>query len=137
FGGFFNQGEVCVASSRILVHESLYEAFIDKLVHESSRIKVGDPTLEETEMGPLVSRTHLQKVKSYIDLGKDEGASIHYGGQHPDGGFYQSPVIFTNFHQDMRIVQEEIFGPVITVQPFSNQKEAVQLANGTKYGLAA
>ncbi|WP_226654935.1 aldehyde dehydrogenase family protein [Guptibacillus hwajinpoensis] len=137
FGGFFNQGEVCVASSRILVHESLYEAFIDKLVHESSRIKIGDPTLEETEMGPLVSRTHLQKVKSYIDLGKEEGASVHYGGQHPDGGFYQTPVIFTNVHQEMRIVQEEIFGPVMTVQPFSNQREAVQLANGTKYGLAA
>ncbi|MCA0172186.1 aldehyde dehydrogenase family protein [Bacillus sp. RAR_GA_16] len=137
FGGFFNQGEVCVASSRILVHESLYEAFIDKLVHESSRIKIGDPTLEETEMGPLVSSTHLQKVKSYINLGKEEGASVHYGGQHPSRGFYQSPVIFTNVHQEMRIVQEEIFGPVITVQPFSNQKEAVQLANGTKYGLAA
>lgn len=137
FGGFFNQGEVCVASSRILVHESLYEAFIDKLVNESSRIKIGDPTLVETEMGPLVSRTHLQKVKSYIDLGKEEGASIHGGGQHPDEGFYQSPVIFTNVHQSMRIVQEEIFGPVITVQSFKDQNEAVRLANGTKYGLAA
>ncbi|MYL62143.1 aldehyde dehydrogenase family protein [Bacillus hwajinpoensis] len=137
FGGFFNQGEVCVASSRILVHESLYEAFIDKLVYESSRIKIGDPTLEETEMGPLVSRTHLQKVKSYIDLGKEEGASVQYGGKHPDKGFYQSPVIFTNVHQSMRIVQEEIFGPVITVQSFRDQNEAIRLANGTKYGLAA
>ncbi|WP_273831944.1 aldehyde dehydrogenase family protein [Guptibacillus sedimenti] len=137
FGGFFNQGEVCVASSRILVHESLYEAFIDKLVHESSRIKIGDPTQMETGMGPLVSRNHLQKVKSYINLGKEEGASVHYGGKQPDKGFYQSPVIFTNVHQSMRIVQEEIFGPVITVQSFRDQNEAVRLANGTKYGLAA
>ncbi|WP_347548581.1 aldehyde dehydrogenase family protein [Pseudalkalibacillus hwajinpoensis] len=137
FGGFFNQGEVCVASSRILVHEDLYEAFIDKLLSDTTRITIGDPTREETEMGPLISRDHLKKVESYIELGSQEGATVSAGSSRPDNGFYLSPVIFTNVHQSMRIVQEEIFGPVITVQPFRDQEEAIALANGTKYGLAA
>ncbi|MBN8209757.1 aldehyde dehydrogenase family protein [Bacillus sp. NTK071] len=137
FGGFFNQGEVCVASSRILVHEDIYNAFVDKLVNDTARIVIGDPTHEETEMGPLISRDHLAKVEQYIALGKEEGATVSCGGNSKESGFYLSPVIFTNVTQSMRIVQEEIFGPVITVQSFKDKEEAIALANGTKYGLAA
>ncbi|MDQ0482541.1 aldehyde dehydrogenase family protein [Guptibacillus hwajinpoensis] len=137
FGGFFNQGEVCVASSRILVHEDIYNAFVDKLVNDTARIVIGDPTHQETEMGPLISRDHLAKVEQYISLGKQEGATVSCGGNTKESGFYLTPVIFTNVTQSMRIVQEEIFGPVITVQSFKDTEDAIALANGTKYGLAA
>ncbi len=137
FGGFFNQGEVCVASSRILVHEDRYEAFVDQLINTTAKIQLGDPTREETEMGPLISQDHLSKVKSYIELARKEGATVFQQDGQQRKGYYLSPVIFTNVTQSMRIVQEEIFGPVITVQSFRDEEEAIKLSNGTKFGLAA
>lgn len=139
FGAFFNQGQVCVASSRILVHESMHEEFLKRLSNRLSALIVGDPLDEHTEMGPLISQGHLQKIQDYLAIGISEGANLYFGGEQilENHGFYITPAIFTNVKQDMRIVQEEIFGPVITVQSFSEEVEAIQLANGTVFGLAA
>jgi betaine-aldehyde dehydrogenase len=138
FASFLNQGEVCVAASRILVHENLYDSFIDKLIKRLDSLHIGDPLDEKTEMGPLISSSHLEKVEMYIQLGLQEGAVLLRGGERiKEQGYYLSPAVFVNVHQDMRIVQEEIFGPVITVQRFKNDKEAIELANDTIYGLAA
>jgi betaine-aldehyde dehydrogenase len=139
FGAFFNQGQVCVASSRILVHESLHEEFLKRLSDRLRTLNIGDPLDELTEMGPLISQGHLQKIQDYLAIGISEGANLYFGGVRiPENhGFYITPAIFINVMQDMRIVQEEIFGPVITVQSFSDEAEAIQLANGTVFGLAA
>lgn len=137
YGGFFNQGEVCVASSRILIHESIYSSVIDRLKEKMTLIKIGNPMDDTTEMGPIISKSHLEKIKSYLSLGVEEGATLIGGQEVGHSGFYLHPAIFVDVHQNMRIVQEEIFGPVLTIQSFQNEEEAILLANGTKYGLAA
>lgn len=139
FGAFFNQGEVCVASSRILVSEQIFESLIDRFIQLTENIKVGDPSLEETELGPLVSASHLANVQSYVEIGKREGARCLIGGYavEQNTGYFYQPTVFVDVTQDMRIVQEEIFGPVVTIQSFKNEDEAIKLANDTKYGLAA
>jgi betaine-aldehyde dehydrogenase len=139
FGAFFNQGQVCVASSRILVHHSLQQSFLQSLSERLSKIQIGDPLAESTEMGPVISEGHLQKIETYLRLGIKEGATLFTGGERVPGksGYFITPAVFTEVNQNMRIVQEEIFGPVITVQSFKDQDEAVALANGTAYGLAA
>ncbi len=139
FGAFFNQGEVCVASSRILVSEQVFEPLKERLVQRAQNIKIGDPLSEETELGPLISASHLAKVQSYVEVGKNEGARCLIGGKALDQqpGYFYQPTVFVDVTQDMRIVQEEIFGPVITIQSFKDEDEAIKLANGTKYGLAA
>lgn len=139
FGSFFNQGQVCVASSRLLIHQHLQSEFLKRLTDRLSRIIIGKPLDESTEMGPVISLAHLQKMEEFIQLGQLEGATLLTGGQRADeeNGYYMTPAVFTNVNQEMRIVQEEIFGPVITVQSFTDEEEAIALANGTKYGLAA
>lgn len=137
FGGFYNQGEVCVASSRILIHKRIYQIVIDELQEKVQTIKIGNPLDEATEMGPIISKEHLEKVKAYIKLGVEEGATLLTHHEDYELGYYQRPTIFTDVKQGMSIVQEEIFGPVITVQSFQSEEEAVSLANGTKFGLAA
>ncbi|MFC0560357.1 aldehyde dehydrogenase family protein [Halalkalibacter alkalisediminis] len=138
FGAFFNQGEVCVASSRILVHENMYKPFIKKLIDKTKKIQLGNPLKEETEMGPLISKEHLEKIESFIQLGKEEGATLEVGGERiGQKGFYLTPIIFTDVTLEMAIVQEEIFGPFCVIQSFSSEEEAIKLANGTKFGLAA
>lgn len=138
FGSFFNQGEVCVASSRLLVHENIYEEFIAELLEKVKNLKIGDPLKEETDFGPVISEQHLRKIEDYIKIGKAEGAECLYGGERVGSkGLYITPVIFSNVNQNMRIVQEEIFGPVVTIQTFNTEQEAIELANGTRFGLAA
>jgi betaine-aldehyde dehydrogenase len=138
FGAFFNQGQVCVASSRILVHERLQDTFLERMSERLSNLKIGDPLDESTEMGPIISKNHLERIQKFIDIGSSEGATLYCGGaQIFDKGYYMKPAVFINVKQDMRIVQEEIFGPVITIQSFTTEMEAVTLANGTAYGLAA
>lgn len=138
FGSFFNQGEVCVASSRVLVYKDIYKSFTEKLAEKLDGINIGNPLEEDTEMGPVISADHLKKVEHYIQVGQEEGAMLLRGGTRLDRkGYYLTPAVFTDVHQDMRIVQEEIFGPVVTVQSFADEEEAIRLANGTKYGLAA
>ncbi|WP_243292675.1 aldehyde dehydrogenase family protein [Bacillus sp. FJAT-47783] len=142
FGIYAGSGQVCSAGSRILVQESIYDKFVSRFVERAKQIHVGPGNEENVEMGPLVSREHMEKVLSYIEIGQQEGARLVCGGTRLtenglDKGFFVAPTVFVDVKQDMRIVQEEIFGPVVTIQTFKTEEEAIQLANGTKYGLAA
>jgi aldehyde dehydrogenase (NAD+) len=137
-GVFFNQGEVCSAGSRILVEQSIYDAFLDGLTKRAGSIKVGDPLDPETYMGPVVNDEQFGRVMSYIGIGKDEGAKLVAGGERiGDRGYFVQPTIFAGVDNRMRIAQEEIFGPVACVIPVKDVDEAVRIANDTSYGLAA
>lgn len=136
---FRNQGEICLAGSRILVQESIYQDFLEKFVGAVKKIKVGDPTDESTNMGALVSKTHLQTVADYVQIGLDEGAKLAIGGKRveslPDGNFYE-PTVLYDVTNNMRVAQEEIFGPVPVIIPFKTEEEAIEIANDSIYGLA-
>jgi aldehyde dehydrogenase (NAD+) len=137
-GVFFNQGEVCSAGSRILVEDKIYDNFMDGLDKRSRSIKVGDPLDPETYMGPVVSEEQFDRVLSYIDIGKDEGAKLVTGGQRiGDRGYFVEPTIFGGVDNQMRIAQEEIFGPVAAVIRIKDADDAVRVANESCYGLAA
>jgi betaine-aldehyde dehydrogenase len=141
FGIFAGQGEVCSAGSRLLVQRALAERFLPRLAEASNKIVVGDGLDPATEMGPLITPSHLERVLGYIDSGKAEGAEILCGGQRLTGaglreGNFLAPTVFVKTHPQMRIVREEIFGPVLSVQLFEDEAEAVRLANDTIYGLA-
>jgi aldehyde dehydrogenase (NAD+) len=137
-GIFFNTGQVCSAGSRILAHKSVYEEVVERLVARARKVRLGDPQADSTSMGPLISQTQMQRVLGYIDVGKREGARIATGGaRHGDAGYFVTPTVFTGVEHDMRISQEEIFGPVATVIPFEDEDDALRLANGTSYSLAA
>lgn len=142
FGIFVNQGEVCSATSRLYVQDKIHDRFVEVLTKKAKRVKIGNPLEEATEMGPIASEKQLNKVMHYIELGKKEGAEIACGGKRLQNGelkkgFYVSPTIFTNVKNDMKVVQDEIFGPVLTVMKFREEDEAIELANQTRYGLAA
>ncbi|WP_026576837.1 aldehyde dehydrogenase family protein [Bacillus sp. UNC438CL73TsuS30] len=141
FGIYCGTGQVCSSGSRILVEESIYDKFVDRFVERAKQIKVGPGNHPESEMGPLVSQQHMEKVLHYIDLGKQEGAKIACGGNRIvdnglENGYFVEPTVFIDVNNDMRIVQEEIFGPVVCIQKFKDEAEAIQLANSTVYGLA-
>ncbi|MEH7452029.1 aldehyde dehydrogenase family protein [Gottfriedia acidiceleris] len=141
FGIYAGSGQVCSAGSRILVEESIYDRFVERFVERAGKIKVGPGNVAETEMGPLVSKEHLEKVLSYIQIGKEEGARLACGGNRIEKnglekGYFVEPTVFADVEQNMRIVQEEIFGPVVCIQKFKSEEEALKLANGTVYGLA-
>ncbi len=130
-------GERCTSSSRVLIEASIYESFTTRLAERVKRIKVGHPLDPATEIGPLIHERHLTKVCSYFDIAKSDGATIAAGGDRVgDGkGHFVAPTLFTYARNDMRIAQEEIFGPVLTAVPFSSDDEALQLANDIRYGL--
>lgn len=139
-GIFFNQGEVCCAGSRIIIEKSIKDKFVERFVERANNMTLGNP-LNNPDMGPLVSEKHMQDVLNYVELGKKEGALLRCGGyRYTEGecakGFFVRPTIFDECTSDMRIVQEEIFGPVVTIQTFETEKEAIELANDTIYGLA-
>lgn len=141
-GGYFNQGEACTAASRMLVHHSLYEPFIERLGAGVRKLKVGDGADASTHVGPLVTKAHQQKVLEYLRIGQDEGAGIAAQALLPTdaalaGGFFVAPTLFRDVTSSMRIFQEEIFGPVSTVTPFGDEEEAISLANASEYGLVA
>jgi aldehyde dehydrogenase (NAD+) len=137
-GVFFNTGQVCSAGSRILAHRDIYDDVVERLAARAQAIKVGDPAERETTMGPLVSAAQLKTVLEYVDIGRSEGASIVTGGARiGQKGFFVEPTVFANVEHEMRISQEEIFGPVASVVPFDDEEDAVRIANGTAYSLAA
>ncbi|SEJ65704.1 aldehyde dehydrogenase family protein [Paraburkholderia diazotrophica] len=137
-GIFFNTGQVCSAGSRILAHRDIYDDVVERLATRAKAIKVGDPAERETTMGPLVSAAQMKTVLDYVDIGRNEGASIVTGGARiGQKGFFVEPTVFANVEHEMRISQEEIFGPVASVVPFDNEEDAVRIANGTAYSLAA
>ncbi|MBO8155566.1 MAG: aldehyde dehydrogenase [Bacillaceae bacterium] len=138
----FNQGEVCTCPSRALIHESIYDEFMDRAMERVSQIKVGHPLDTETMMGAQASLEQMEKIKSYIDIGRQEGAELLTGGHvnklegELKGGYYIEPTIFRG-NNKMRIFQEEIFGPVLSVTTFKDDAEALEIANDTLYGLGA
>ncbi|AFZ30373.1 Betaine-aldehyde dehydrogenase [Gloeocapsa sp. PCC 7428] len=143
FGIFYNKGEICTAGSRLLLERSIHDVVVDGLIKYVSQIKMGNPLDPDVLFGPLADAGQLKKVMQYVEYGKQDGATLKYGGErfYPDGsngkGYYFQPTIFTNATNEMRIAQEEIFGPVLTVIPFDTEEEAIRIANSTTYGLAA
>ena len=138
---FDNAGQDCCARSRIFVEASAHDRMLELFTEATRKVVVGDPSDDKTEMGSLVSRRQRERVSSYIDIGKEEGADLVYGGEAPtgdpfDAGAYWSPTIFDACRTDMRIVREEIFGPVVAIIPFEDEADAVRLANDTPYGLS-
>ena len=131
-------GERCTSSSRLLIQDSVREEFEARLVERVNNIKVGHPLDPATEIGPLVTQEHYDKVVSYFGIAKEEGASIAAGGETVgDTGYFIRPTLFTNAHNQMRIAQEEVFGPVLTSIPFTTEEQALQIANDVRYGLTA
>ena len=138
--GYWNMGENCSAGSRLLVHRSVKDELLDRVVKYASGWPVGDPLDPATKIGPMVEERHLEKVLGYIETGRDEGAEIVMGGERvlaETGGYYVAPTVFDNVENDMRVAREEIFGPVICAIPFESEQEAVEIANDTNYGLTA
>ena len=137
----FNQGEVCTSPSRALIHESIYNKFIEKVIERVKKIKVGNPFNIETMMGAQASKEQFEKIKRYLDTGRKEGAEVLVGGdiatvpEYPEG-FYIQPTLFKGDNK-MRIFQDEIFGPVLSVTTFKDDDEAMAIANNTRYGLGA
>ena len=138
---FLHSGQVCSAGARLLVEESIKDAFVDELVKRAQQIRLGGPQDPRAETGPLTSAAHLAKVTAYVEAGLAEGATLRCGGGRPDDadlqdGFYYLPTVLDDCTSDMSVVQEESFGPVLTVETFRTEDEAVALANDTIYGLA-
>jgi acyl-CoA reductase-like NAD-dependent aldehyde dehydrogenase len=141
-GVFFNQGEVCCAGTRLFVEEKLHDEFADAVATAASSMKQGPGLEEGTQVGPLVSQEQLERVTGYLDIGKKEGAKVLTGGErntakHLADGYFVKPTVFTGVRNDMRIAQEEIFGPVVALIPFKDEHDAVLQGNDTFYGLAA
>jgi acyl-CoA reductase-like NAD-dependent aldehyde dehydrogenase len=142
FSIFSNMGEVCTAGSRLFLEASIHDDFLEKLKARAQKIVLGDPMDTKTTMGPLISKEQLEKVEMYVGLGRQEGAKLVLGGSRPADpslarGFFFTPTIFDGVQNRMRIAQEEIFGPVLSVLTFQNEEEGIRLANDTIYGLAA
>ncbi|GAA4707626.1 aldehyde dehydrogenase [Brevibacillus fulvus] len=137
---FINQGEVCLCGSRIYVERAAYEPFLDKFVAKTKELVVGEPFAEKTKVGALISEEHYERVTGYIRLAVEEGGTILCGGKRPDGldtGYYLEPTIITGLDRKCRVVNEEIFGPVVTVIPFDSEEEVLEQVNDTHYGLSA
>lgn len=142
WGAFGTTGQRCTATSRLIVHKKIKNQFLDKFVKRASKLRIGDPTKEETEMGPLVNASRVETVKKYIEVGIGEGAKLVLGGKPLTGstygrGFFFAPTIFDDVTADMRIAQEEIFGPVVGIITIKSLEEAVEVLNSTQYGLSS
>jgi betaine-aldehyde dehydrogenase len=138
---FLHSGQVCSAGARLLVQDELHDAFVDEVVQRAERIRLGGPFDPHAETGTLISEGHLRKIEDYVALGVSEGAVLRCGGLRAtedglDAGWFYRPTVLTGCHTGMRVVQEESFGPVLTVERFRDEDEAVRLANDTPYGLA-
>lgn len=133
-------GQTCIAGSRVFAHKPVYDELLERVSERARSIRIGDPLAETTELGPLAFEDQLTKVASYVELGVAEGASLHVGGDRPDvdlPGYFYAPTVLTDVDNSMRVVREEIFGPVAAIMPFETEDELVALANDTEYGLAA
>jgi betaine-aldehyde dehydrogenase len=139
---FYTQGEICTNGTRVFVHESVRDAFLERLLERTRRLRLGDPLDPKTDVGPMVSAAHGKQVMGYIGTGKSEGAKLALGGDKAkvpgcEGGYFVEPTVFTDCTDDMTIVREEIFGPVMAVLTFRDDDEVIRRANDTEYGLAA
>jgi acyl-CoA reductase-like NAD-dependent aldehyde dehydrogenase len=142
-GIFYNQGQVCCAGSRLFVEESVKDEFLGRLSDKAGKITVGDPMNKATQMGPQVSEEQLNRIKGYVDIAREEGAKVVAGGQPPQldeafqKGYFFTPTIFSEVNNSMRVAQEEIFGPVVSVISFKDEDDLIKQANDTIYGLSA
>jgi aldehyde dehydrogenase (NAD+)/betaine-aldehyde dehydrogenase len=141
FAIYYNAGQSCEARSRLLIQSSIYERFVEAFVKQTSRIRVGDPLDAETQVGAIISPSQLESIESYIDIGRREGAEVVIGGERPAddrlrSGNFLMPTALAHASNEMRVAQEEIFGPVVVMIPFETEEEAVSLANDSIYGLA-
>ena len=137
-GIFFNAGQVCSAGSRVLVQENAYDEVVERLVARAEALRVGDPADRATALGPVISEKQMRSILDYVEIGKHEGALLATGGARVgDRGYFISPAVFANVAHEMRISQEEVFGPVVSVIKFKDEADALRIANGTAYSLAA
>jgi aldehyde dehydrogenase (NAD+) len=137
-GIFFNAGQVCSAGSRVLVQEKVYDDVVARLAQRAQSLRIGDPSDRATSLGPVISEKQMKGILDYVDIGQKEGASLVTGGERVgDRGYFLSPAVFANVEHEMRISQEEIFGPVVSVIKFRDEADALRIANGTAYSLAA
>lgn len=139
-GIFAAGGQTCVAGSRVLVHADVYDEVVERVSARAATIKIGDPLLDETELGPLAMSSQRDKVERYVQIGRKEGGRVVHGGQRPKldlGGYFYEPTVFVDTNNSMRLSREEIFGPVASIMPFRSNEEAIKLVNDTEYGLAA
>jgi acyl-CoA reductase-like NAD-dependent aldehyde dehydrogenase len=141
FAIFHNQGQACIAGSRLIIHEDVAEEFVDRFVTLAKSIKVGDPSQHETEMGPLTSQMHRSRVLEYVQVALDQGGELLTGGRPPEGastanGYYMEPTVMRAKFTD-RVSKEEVFGPFVTITTFRTEDEALEIANSTEYGLGS
>jgi phenylacetaldehyde dehydrogenase len=137
-GVWMASGQVCTAGTRVLIHRDVHDEVVERIVESSRNLHIGSGFDPSSELGPVVSAEQLERVRRYVAIGREEGAELALGGErHGDVGFFHEPTVFTSVRNDMRIAQEEIFGPVMSVLEFSSEEEAYALANATEYGLAA
>lgn len=135
---FWNQGEICLCGSRVFVQRPIFDKVVEGFFHGAKSLRIGDPLDEETQIGALISAAHVEKVMGYIDLAKKEGGKIVTGGRRVDRrGYFVEPTVITGLGCDCRVLQEEIFGPVVTITPFDDEAEVIGFANSTRYGLSS
>lgn len=140
---FTNSGQICLCGSRVFVERSVYEPFVARFVERAKRLKIGDPSEPSTEVGAVISKEHMEKVLAFVDGARAEGGNVTLGGSRATlsgrcaNGFFVKPTVITGLGPQCRVMQEEVFGPVVTISPFDGDDEAVALANGVKYGLAS
>ena len=141
---FANQGEICLCGSRLFVERTIYDEFLDRFLKGTKKLRIGDPQDASTDVGALVSEAHLRKVEGYVALAREEGGAILVGGKRPENlpervrdGYFLEPTVIAGLDCQTRVMQEEIFGPVVTVTPFDSPEEAIAFANSTRYGLSA
>ncbi len=141
---FANQGEICLCGSRLFVEKTIYEEFVDRFLGATKKLRIGDPQDATTDVGALISEPHLRKVEGYVDLAREEGGTILVGGKRPENlpervadGYFLEPTVIAGLDCQRRVMQEEVFGPVVTVTPFDSPEEAIAYANSTRYGLSA
>lgn len=138
YAGYFHNGQCCVAGSRLIMTNKIYDEVIERIKAKLGKMKIGNPMEKDTDVGPLVSEKQQKRVLEYIEIGKKEGATLVYGGKIPEGfdGYYVEPTLFSNVTNEMRIAQEEIFGPVVSVIKAKDENDAIRIANSSVYGLA-
>lgn len=141
FGGFVGAGQTCIAGTRLIVQQTIYDEFVDKLVRVAESIRIGDPALPETQLGPVISERARRRILDYVASGVEEGGVVATGGEAVEvpglNGFFVKPTVVRNVNNDMRIAREEIFGPVLVVIPFTDEDEAVSIANDSDFGLGS
>ncbi|MCV7177515.1 aldehyde dehydrogenase family protein, partial [Mycolicibacterium sphagni] len=141
FGGFVGAGQTCIAGTRLIVQSTIHDEFVERLVAQAEAIRIGDPALADTQLGPVISEKARRRILDYVALGVEEGGTVATGGEAAKvpglDGYFVKPTVLTGIRNDMRIAREEIFGPVLVVIPFDTEDEAIAMANDSDFGLGS